>query len=277
MLAKVGIVALLGFVGAVAVHAGGRPVQLTGVVSDTAGHGIQGAEVSLHKKGANEAVAYALTDGTGAFEFLNVEPQAVDLYVRAPGFKQAVITNVEARTSHKLRVPAIRLEVCDARCKLEIGHQTDAEPAASAPQPYTYPKSKITNVSLYRFLADGRHCGAFVYLSGDFSSSYYAPATLPEPVAYVSDGWTSDAQFFVLAEAAVSSTADQIEVPTRKELDAFSEAPSKYQGHAVIVIGPRNGNGQGKAYMREINRKFVNASLRSLDDLMTSLCDARAR
>lgn len=79
MLPKAAIVVLLDAVGAVAAHAGSGPVRLTGVVSNTAGLVIPGAEVSLHRKGANEAIAYALTDGRGAFEFLNVEPQVLDL------------------------------------------------------------------------------------------------------------------------------------------------------------------------------------------------------
>jgi Carboxypeptidase regulatory-like domain len=278
MLPKATLIVLLG-AHAVAVHAGSGPVRLTGVVSNTAGLVIPGAEVSLHRKGANEAIAYALTDGTGAFEFLNLNPQVLDLYVEAPGFKRAVITSIEARTARTVRVPAIRLEVCDAQCKLEIEHQPDAEHAASDGKPYVYPRSKIANVSLHRFLPDGRHCGAVVYLSGSFSSSYYAPASLPNPEARFSDGWTNDEQFFLLAEAASSSNADEIEVPSRKELSdaAFSDAPSKYRGRTVIVIDRRKGEGEAKAYMRTFDRTFVDVSLRNLDDLMTSLCDARAR
>lgn len=145
---------------------------------------------------------------------------------------------------------------------------------------YIYPESAIANVSLEGFLADRSHYSAVVYLSGSFSTSYYVPATSRDPAGYVSDGRTNDKRFFVLAEAALdSSKADEIELPTRKELEeaAFSDAPSKYRGHVVIVIAPLGGKAKGKAFMRGCDGKFASVKLRELEELLTSLCDKRIR
>ena len=62
---------------------------------------------------------------------------------------------------------------------------------------YLYPESTIANVSVEGFLPDGRHYDAIVYVSGNFSTSYYAPASSADPGACVSDGVTDDKQFFV--------------------------------------------------------------------------------
>jgi hypothetical protein len=144
-----------------------------------------------------------------------------------------------------------------------------------------FPESTIANVSLEGFLPDGRHYRAIVYLSGSFSSSYYAPVTPGSPEGYVSDGWTNDEQFFVLAEAAFSSAkGDEVDLPTRKEMQdaAFSDASSKYKGHVVIVISPITAAKlKAKAFMRKHGEKFTSVRLRELEQLLLSVCDKRAR
>lgn len=146
---------------------------------------------------------------------------------------------------------------------------------------YILPESTIANVSLEGFLPDGRHYRAVVYLSGSFSNFYYAPVTFPIPGFQVSDGWTNDERFFVLAEAAFNSAkADEVDLPTRKELNdaAFSDAPSKYKGHVVIVISPMSdAKSKAKAYMRRHGEQFASVKLRELEQLLMSVCDKRVR
>src|ERR1700721_1121398 len=68
--------------------------SLTGVVTDSSGAVIGGANVSL----SNDAISVsynAVTNGIGSYTFANVAPgPAYKISVAAPGFKTAVITGI---------------------------------------------------------------------------------------------------------------------------------------------------------------------------------------
>jgi len=142
------------------------------------------------------------------------------------------------------------------------------------------PRSTIASVELEGFVPDGRHCSAIVYLSGNFSTSYYVPESLPNPTALVTDGYTTEKEIFALAEEALRvSKADEIDMPTRKELDdaAFSNTASKYRGRVVIIISSRKSPAASKAYMRTWDGRFRSKKLRALDELVMEMCDKRLR
>lgn len=280
MLSKFGRLMVVG-VCAAAVLAGTGSVELTGVVSDSAGAVVPEAEVVLHRHGSKEVAAIARTDGFGTFAFSNLKPQFFDLYIKASGFRQALIPSIDATGTDRITVPLVKLDVGDPIYILEVHPPTgqDQPGTTDGTAAYIFPESTIANVSIEGFPPDGRHYSAIVYLSGNFSSSYFVPS-VPHLEGHVSDGWTSDKQFFVLAEAASSSrNPDEIEIPTRKELtDAMlPDAPSKYRGQVVIVISPLKGKGRAKAYMRKYDGQFVNAKVRELEELLLEICDKRVR
>ncbi len=183
----------------------------------------------------------------------------------------AQAAGLRGRDPHLLAVSLISAVVGSGLCSAAAGQEKPS---------YIYPQSTIGNVSIEGFLPDGRHYRAIVYLSGNFSTSYYAPSTHPQPEGRVSDGWTNDEQYFVLAEAALdSSKADEIELPTRKELEdaAFSGAPSRFRGRVIVVISALKGKAKSRAFMRKFDGKFASPQLRSLDEHLMDLCDKRVR
>lgn len=286
MLSKFGRVIVVGAFAA-AVLAGTASVELTGVVSDSAGAVVPNAEVVLRTHGSTGVAAVSRTDGSGTFAFSNLRPQLFDLHVKAPGFRETFISNIDATVTDKIKIPPVKLEVGDPICILEVhapldkSSQTPPREAqrTATDTSYIFPESTIANVSIEGFLPDGRHYSAIVYLSGNFSSSY-SVTSLPHPEVHVSDGWTNDKQFFELAEAASNSwNPDEIEAPTRKDLsDApLPDAPSRYRDHVVILISPLEGKGRAKAYMRKYDGQFVSGKVRELETLLLAICDKRAQ
>jgi len=119
MLAKVGTAIAVGAISA-ALIAGTDSVELTGVVSDNAGAVIPDAKVILHTHGSKEVSAFSRTDQFGIFAFKNLKKQSFDLYVQVPGFRQALIPNVDATVNDKIKVPPVKLEIGDPICILEV-------------------------------------------------------------------------------------------------------------------------------------------------------------
>ncbi len=64
-----------------------------GVVRDGSGAVVSGAKVTLTRTGTN-AVLTRTTDGSGAFQFLELPPDTYTLSVEAPGFKRTTLSRV---------------------------------------------------------------------------------------------------------------------------------------------------------------------------------------
>src|SRR5260370_28495768 len=64
-----------------------------GVVRDGSGAVVSGAKVTLTRTGTN-AVLTRTTDGSGAFQFLELPPDTYTLSVEAPGFKRMTLSRV---------------------------------------------------------------------------------------------------------------------------------------------------------------------------------------
>jgi hypothetical protein len=64
-----------------------------GVVRDGSGAVVSGAKVTLTRTSTN-AVLIRTTDGSGAFQFLELPPDTYTLSVEAPGFKRTTLSRV---------------------------------------------------------------------------------------------------------------------------------------------------------------------------------------
>jgi len=90
----------------------------TGTVTDSAGHAVQGAAVTLQKH-ASGAVQHGTTDDQGHFAFTGLAAGSYDLTVTAVGFRNMVQTNLQLSAGQAQTIP-VQLQVGSFDQNIEV-------------------------------------------------------------------------------------------------------------------------------------------------------------
>jgi hypothetical protein len=138
--------------------------------------------------------------------------------------------------------------------------------------PKTKKDAQIANVSLYILYPDGGWDFAVIYLSRNWSASYYVPPERGKEKSKVCEGViipSVDSEFELAASVFQTCSNDQLEAEISKGLNSdLKELASHFKGKALIVINTIDG--ERRVFERPYNRKFKNAKTQELDDVLIS-------
>jgi Carboxypeptidase regulatory-like domain len=141
------VVTLLAMSGSLAYGQGGATTSsLTGVVVDSSGAVIPGADVVL-KNNATASEARAVSDATGSFTFPSMPPGTYTVTVSLMGFKTVVMPDVQLIAAQPARVTA-KLEVGQLQETVTVTGATEIVQAESSSVATTLSTKQITSVPL---------------------------------------------------------------------------------------------------------------------------------
>ena len=97
---------------------GTNGASLSGPVTDSSGHAVQAAEVTL-KSRASGSVLYSTTDDQGHFAFTGLEAGSYDLTITAAGFRETMQTNLKLSAGQAQNVP-VQLKIGSLEQNVEV-------------------------------------------------------------------------------------------------------------------------------------------------------------